>query len=74
MLFRSEEALLKLYELCATPKRAVDVFPALFRNEPTGWAYFAATGESLAHLHCGMERRMLTKTVDAAGVAWYQRS
>ena len=48
--------------------------PALFRNEPTGWAYFAATGESLAHLHCGMERRMLTKTVDAAGVAWYQRS
>lgn len=74
LIAHHEEALVKLYDLCATPKRAVDVFPALFRNEPTGWAYFAATGESLAHLHCGMERRTITKTIDTSGVAWYQRS
>ncbi len=69
-----ETSLVKLYELCETPKRAVDVFPALFKNEATGWAYFAATGESIAHLHCGVERRMLTQTIDDKGVAWFKRS
>ena len=31
------------------------------------------SGESLAHLHSGMERRMISRTIDDQGVAWYQR-
>ena len=47
-----EDGLAKLLELCATPKRAVDVFPALFRTKITTGNYGMATGESLAHLNC----------------------
>ena len=69
-----EVALLKLYDLCAEPKRAVDVFPALFRSKITDWTYFPATGEAIAHLHCALERRMLKVEIDAKGVAWWRQA
>ena len=69
-----EDALEKLYDLCATPKRAVDVFPALFRSEITESSFFAATGESMAHLNCALERRMLSVEDDADGVAWWRQA
>ncbi len=69
-----ETGLQKLYDLCAEPKRAVDVFPALFRSPITDWTYFPATGESLAHLHCAQERRMLVAEEDENGVAWWRRA
>ena len=68
-----EVALEKLYELCDTPKRAVDVFPALFKSEITQHSFFPATGESIAHLHCAMARGSLVCEEDADGVAWYRR-
>lgn len=69
-----EIALEKLYDLCETPKRAVDVFPALFKSEITDWTFFPATGEALAHLHCALERRMLTVEEDENGVAWWRQA
>jgi glyoxylase-like metal-dependent hydrolase (beta-lactamase superfamily II) len=69
-----EIALEKLYDLCETPKRAVDVFPALFKSEITDWTFFPATGEALAHLHCALERRMLTVDEDENGVAWWKQA
>lgn len=69
-----EVALEKLYDLCSTPKRAVDVFPALFKSEITDMSFFPATGESIAHLHCALERRMLTFTEDENGVLWWQQA
>jgi glyoxylase-like metal-dependent hydrolase (beta-lactamase superfamily II) len=69
-----EVALEKLYDLCDTPKRAVDVFPALFKSDITEGSYFPATGESLAHLHCALERRMLTVAEDDDGVAWWRQA
>jgi len=69
-----EVALEKLYELCKTPRRAVDVFPALFKSEITDMSYFPATGESIAHLHCALERRMLTFEEDENGVAWWRQA
>ena len=69
-----EVALEKLYELCAEPKRAVDVFPALFKSKITEFSYFPATGEALAHLHCAIERRMLTVEEDDEGVAWWRQA
>ncbi len=69
-----EVALEKLYDLCATPKRAVDVFPALFKSEINDYSYFPATGEALAHLHCAHERRMLHVEEDDQGVAWWRQA
>ena len=69
-----EVALEKLYELCAVPKRAVDVFPALFKSDITDTSFFPATGESIAHLHCALERRMVRVEEDENGVAWWQQA
>lgn len=69
-----EVALEKLYELCETPKRAVDVFPALFKSEITDSSYFPATGEAIAHLHCAQERRILKVEEDDQGVAWWRQA
>ena len=69
-----EVAIEKLYDLCDTPKRAVDVFPALFKSRITERSFFPATGESLAHLHCALERRMLIVEEDNTGVAWWRQS
>lgn len=69
-----EVALEKLYDLCAEPKRAVDVFPALFKSTITDGSFFPATGESIAHLHCAKERRMLTVEDDENGVAWWRQA
>jgi len=69
-----EVALEKLYDMCDEPKRAVDVFPALFKSEITDMSFFPATGESIAHLHCALERRMLTVEEDEHGVAWWQQA
>ncbi|MBT6892193.1 MAG: MBL fold metallo-hydrolase, partial [Gammaproteobacteria bacterium] len=69
-----EVALEKLYDLCAEPKRAVDVFPALFKSKITDTSYFPATGESIAHLHCAQERRVLVVDEDDNGVAWWRQA
>lgn len=64
----------KLYELCERPKRAVDCFSALFKSEINEFSYFPATGESIAHLHCALDRRMLKVEEDAKGVAWWSQA
>jgi len=69
-----EVCLEKLYDLCSEPKRAVDCFSALFKSEINDFSYFPATGESIAHLHCALERRMLKVEEDEAGVAWWSRA
>jgi len=67
-----EEGLDKLYELCGEPKRAVDVFPALFRSRITQGNFGMATGESLAHLNCLRSRGRVTRNTDKNGIDWYE--
>ena len=62
----------KLLALCSEPKRAVDVFPALFRSRITSGNYGMATGESLAHLNCLIARGAITRVTDSHGIDWYQ--
>ena len=69
-----EVALEKMYELCAEPKRAVDIFPALFKSEITDMSFFPATGEAIAHLHCALDRRIVTVEEDEHGVAWWRQA
>ncbi len=61
----------KLLALCAEPRRAVDVFPALFRSRITSGNYGMATGESIAHLNCLIARGTIERTRDA-GIDWYR--
>lgn len=66
-----ERALEKVLEALAEPKRAVDVFEAMFRRRVSTDLLIFATGESLAHLRCLMERgQVVSELVD--GVAWYR--
>ena len=67
-----EDGLEKLYALCAEPKRAVDVFPALFRSRITQGVFGMATGESLAHLNCLRARGRMRRTADKDGIDWYE--
>jgi glyoxylase-like metal-dependent hydrolase (beta-lactamase superfamily II) len=61
----------KVHAMCAEPKRAVDVFPALFRSRITAGVFGMATGESLAHLNCMRARGRLERTADKNGINWY---
>ena len=69
-----ERGLTRLRKLIAEPKRAVDVFPVLFRRKIDEWVLGMATGESLAHLNCLMTRGEALKTTDSDGVVWYRAS
>ena len=69
-----EEGLAKLHDLLAEPKRAIDVFPALFKREIGPEVFFMATGESLAHLNCLIGRGRATVERDEKGVDWYRRT
>lgn len=68
-----DEGLEKLLAMLDEPKRAIDVFPALFKREIDDSVFFMATGESLAHLACLRERGDITVKRDENGVDWYQR-
>jgi glyoxylase-like metal-dependent hydrolase (beta-lactamase superfamily II) len=67
-----ETGLGRLRELLAEPKRAIDVFPALFRRPIVPDILGMATGESLAHLNCLLVRGQAVRQPDAQGVDWYQ--
>ncbi len=67
-----EEGLAKLHALCAEPKRAVDVFPALFRSRITQGVFGMATGESLAHLNCLRGAAACSAPADKNGINWYE--
>jgi glyoxylase-like metal-dependent hydrolase (beta-lactamase superfamily II) len=66
---RLERVLLEL----AQPRRAVDVFSALFRRPVGAEMLGMATGESLAHLNCLLGRNLASRQADADGVFWYRR-
>ncbi|MBO6544574.1 MAG: MBL fold metallo-hydrolase [Alphaproteobacteria bacterium] len=69
-----EDGLTKLNEMLVEPKRAIDVFPALFKRKIGPDVFFMATGESLAHLACLRERGDIKVTRDDKGVDWYEKS
>jgi glyoxylase-like metal-dependent hydrolase (beta-lactamase superfamily II) len=72
LIWGHETALSKLVRLIETPKRSIDVFDVLFKRKITPELVGMATGESLAHLNCLLERRYAVKQPDEHGVDWYQ--
>lgn len=67
-----EAGLDALREFCRQPRRAVDVFPALFKSKITDKNYMMATGEALAHIHYLQNRGELMVDRIDDGVRWYK--
>ncbi len=67
-----ERGLTRLVRSLAEPKRAIDVFGALFARPITGDLLGMATGESLAHLNCLHGRGMATHETGQDGVTWWR--
>ncbi len=64
----------KLTNMLNEPKRAVDVFEALFKRQILGTDLLSmATGECRANLNYLLERKEVSRKLDENGVAWYQR-
>jgi glyoxylase-like metal-dependent hydrolase (beta-lactamase superfamily II) len=67
-----EEGLFKLRKAIREPKRALDVFPSLFKSRIDENNLIMATGESIAHLHYLYYRNELAIDRDDDGVNWYR--
>ena len=67
-----QDGLDALRAICIEPKRAVDVFPALFKGKITDKNYIMATGEALAHIHYLQNRGELRVDRMEDGVRWYK--
>jgi glyoxylase-like metal-dependent hydrolase (beta-lactamase superfamily II) len=67
-----ETGLSNLRELCREPRRAIDVFPALFKGRITERNLIMAAGEAVSHLNYLLERGEMTCQADPSGVKWYR--
>ena len=67
-----EEGLEKLRVLCREPRRAVDVFPALFKSRIDDRNLIMATGEAVSHLRYLQELGEVECEADSQGVNWYR--
>jgi glyoxylase-like metal-dependent hydrolase (beta-lactamase superfamily II) len=67
-----ERSLERLLEALRESRTASDVFSVLFRRSVSTDVLQMATGESVAHLNCLIQRGQVTRTLDDAGVAWYR--
>ena len=72
LIAEHEEGLAKLKKCCSEPRRAIDVFPALFKSRITDRNLIMATGESIAHLNYLHALGEIAIERDASGVNWYR--
>ena len=63
-----------LHAFCRRPRRAVDVFPALYRTQITSDNLMFATGEAIAHLHFLLGEGVITAETDDNNIVWYSQS
>ena len=63
-----------LREFCKEPRRAVDVFPALYRAKITNDNRMFATGEAIAHLNYLINEGEIVAEADSDNVNWYRQS
>jgi len=72
LIHEHDTGLAALHEHCAVPKRAIDVFPALFKARITGSNLMFAIGEAIAHLNYLLDTGQMAVEMDGDGVNWYQ--
>lgn len=71
LIAEHEERLDQLRAFCATPQRAIDVFPAIYRATINDGNRIMATGEALSHLNYLVHDDEMS-TVHREGSLWYQ--
>ena len=64
----------RLADFCKEARRAIDVFPALYRRKIPDDQLIMAVGEAIAHLHYLMAQDAIVTETDKDGVIWYRRS
>ena len=64
----------KLYDHCNEPRRAVDVFPALFKSKISARNLILATGEAVAHLNYLCDENKLIAEHGDDDVIWYRQA
>lgn len=74
LIHEHDTGLEKCVELCTEARRAIDVFPALFKGRISDGNLIMATGESVAHLNFLVDDGMLMVERDSDGVDWYRRA
>jgi len=74
LIAEHEQALDAARAACAEPRRAVDLFDALFRGAVNGGNRVMAAGEAMAHLAYLEKAGELQAHTDSSGVRWYQRA
>jgi glyoxylase-like metal-dependent hydrolase (beta-lactamase superfamily II) len=67
-----QQGLAKLRKVCSEPRRALDVFPALFKARITDRNLIMATGEAISHLNYLLDNKEVNCWQDTEGVNWYQ--
>jgi glyoxylase-like metal-dependent hydrolase (beta-lactamase superfamily II) len=72
LIAEHETGLTRLRALCQEPRRALDVFPALFKSRITGRNLIMATGEAISHLNYLVEAGELKRSKGRDNVHWYQ--
>ncbi|MFK8030416.1 MAG: MBL fold metallo-hydrolase [Gammaproteobacteria bacterium] len=68
-----ESLLEKLHDRCRHPQRVIDVFDILFKSKIDDSNLVMAVGESIAHFNHLLDRGLVVKTRDEAGVDWYEQ-
>ena len=74
LIHEHDTGLEKCVELCKQARRAIDVFPALFKGRISDGNLIMATGESVAHLNYLVDSGALTVEADRDGVDWYRQA
>lgn len=69
-----EKALDRLYERCAEPRLATEVYACLFRRSINDGNRIMAVGESIAHLNCLWQRGQVKRRLNDAGQFVYKAS
>jgi glyoxylase-like metal-dependent hydrolase (beta-lactamase superfamily II) len=72
LITEHEDCLTRLRELCLEPRRAVDVFPVLFKGEVNENNLIMAVSEAIAHLNFLMSEGQVSVEPDDRGVNWYR--
>ena len=73
LIHEHDTGLEKCVEMCKEARRAIDVFPALFKGRISDGNLIMAAGESIAHLNYLVASGALTVETDRDGVDWYRR-
>ena len=72
LIAEHQHSLDQLRVLCREPRRAVDVFPALFKGPVNDNNLIMAVSEAVAHLNFLVYEGEIEVIADGNGVSWYQ--